>query len=752
MLGRRQTSRGVAAAAAALALLAAGCSRDSATTGPSGLQSKDFAANLRLVGGDQQVGPIASTLAQPIVVRVVDAGGQPVTGATVTFAVRAGGGSVNPAANVSDNNGLVTATWTMGTTLGAAKVVATLTNVFVLDSTVFTATATTGPASKFNKVSGDTQTVNAGRQLAAPLIVKVQDAFGNNLSGVKVTWTPGNLSGSISFVVDTTAADGTASASWRLGTTATFQSATASITGGTPLTFTATATPDTGRKITLVGGANQTGSAGAALATPVQVFVTDQYGNPIVGAPVTWNDSIAGGGSVSLQAGQTSALGTAQTTWTLGRRAGGQYLRAKLTGRNETAAVTATATVGYSDVFAGNFMACGVAAATNNVYCWGAGTDGQLGKGVNSNISAPTTAVSIGPDSVAGPFLAVRQLTGGRNSYCALSVARQIYCWGRTPGQQSVTTNSASLVNIVDPRQQILPMMLAAGLEHLCVLDLSGLGFCTGTNFAGQLGDGTNTSPAVGTYPFIAPPPPANLSWSNIAAGKQHTCAFRQFVSAATANNLVPYCWGLNNAGQVGNGGIANINTPTQVTLPAGFPTVYDTTSLAVGGSHTCILDNAGAAYCWGSNGFGQLGTGVALSATNRDTVMRTVSMPAGVAFRSIYAGEYHTCALSTTGVAYCWGRNDYGQLGDGTTANASAPVAVTGGLVFRSLSVGELFTCGVAGSGPGAAPPPINPGAPSQSPGTVYCWGDNLFGQIGQNTTGNNNPIKAPTKVLYQP
>jgi alpha-tubulin suppressor-like RCC1 family protein len=131
---------------------------------------------------------------------------------------------------------------------------------------------------------------------------------------------------------------------------------------------------------------------------------------------------------------------------------------------------------------------------------------------------------------------------------------------------------------------------------------------------------------------------------------------------------------------------------------------------------------------------------------------MRAVSMPSGVAFRSIYAGEYHTCALSTTGVAYCWGRNDYGQLGDETTTNATKPVLVHGNYIFRSLSVGELFTCGVAGAGQGVAPPPIIPGAPSQSPGTVYCWGDNLFGQIGQNTTGNNQPILVPTRVWYQP
>ncbi|MCC7195045.1 MAG: hypothetical protein IT356_05760 [Gemmatimonadaceae bacterium] len=751
MLGRTQTYRGLAVAAAALALAAAGCRRDSATTGPSGLQPKDFAANLRLVAGDQQIGSIASTLTQPIQVRVVDAGGQPVSGATVTFAVRAGGGSVNPAANISGNDGIVSAMWTMGTTLGTAKVVATLTNVFLLDSAVFTATATKGPAAIFTKVSGDSQTVNAGRQLGAPIVVKVQDAFGNSLSGIRVTWAPGNLSGAVAAMSDTTVADGTASARWTLGTTATNQATTASITGGSLIAFSALATPDTGRKLLLAAGGGQSGFVGRALATAVQVLITDQYGNPVTGESVSWTDSISAGGSVSVRTGTTSPLGTASTTWTLGRQAGPQYLRAKIVGRSETLGVIATGTIGYTDVFAGNFMACGVEAATNNVYCWGAGTDGQLGNGANLSTSAPALPVGIGSSAL----LAVRQLTGGRNSYCALSIARQVYCWGRAPGQGGVT-NTATIVNLVDPRQQMLPMALAAGMEHLCVLDLAGVGFCTGTDFAGQLGNGSFTSPAVGTYPFIAPPAGflTTPNWSVIAAGKQHTCAFRQYVSAATVNNLVPFCWGLNNAGQLGNGDgtLANQNIPVQISLPLGFPTAYDTTSLAVGGSHTCVLDNAGAAYCWGSNGFGQTGTGALASSAARDTVIKRVAQPAGVVFSKIYAGEYHTCAIATGGAAYCWGRNDYGQLGDGTTTNATAPVPVAGGLVFRSLSVGELFTCGVAGASPGAAPPPVIPGTPSQLAGTVYCWGDNMFGQVGQNTTGNNNPVMTPTKLLYQP
>jgi alpha-tubulin suppressor-like RCC1 family protein len=730
---------------------AAACSRDSATTGPTGTQSKDFAANLRLVAGDQQTGPLGSALTQPIQVRVVDAGGQPVQGATVTFSVRAGGGAVNPAANVSDGNGLVSATWTMGTTLGAAKVVAILTNAFVLDSTVFTATATAGPATKFAKVSGDSQTAVASRQLAAPVVVKVQDAFGNNISGIKVTWTPGAFSGSVSFVADTTAADGTASATWRLGTAAIVQSLSASVTGvGTPIGFTATATADTGRTLTIVTGNNQTGNVSAALATQLQVRVTDQHGNVIAGAGVTWNDSLVGGGTGSALAAQTSALGTSSITWTLGNRAGAQLLRAKLTGRTETATFNATANVAFWEVFAGNSQACAIAASNSQAYCWGAGDGGQLGKGVNKNISAPTTPVATAADSVAGPFLSIRQLTGGRNSFCALTVARQIYCWGRVIGQASQNSNTATLVNLVDPRQQILPLMIAAGEEHLCVLDLAGFGFCTGTNFSGQLGDGTYVSPNVGTYPFIAPA--LTDHYSSIVAGRQHTCGFRQNdPPTLLAANLVPVCWGLNTTGQVGNATVttAGVNTRVVINILGAAPTTaFDTTSLSLGASHTCALSaapTAGLAYCWGSNGFGQLGRGTVLSATARDSVARPVSMPAGVTFTRIYAGEYHSCAISTSGIAYCWGRNDFGQLGDGTRTTATAPVGVAGGLSFRSLSLGEFFTCGVTGAA-------ALPGTPSQTAGTVYCWGDNLFGQIGQNTTGNNTPYLTPTRVLYQP
>jgi alpha-tubulin suppressor-like RCC1 family protein len=236
---------------------------------------------------------------------------------------------------------------------------------------------------------------------------------------------------------------------------------------------------------------------------------------------------------------------------------------------------------------------------------------------------------------------------------------------------------------------------------------------------------------------------------ANIGVGRAHGCGIPRFNGAAIpagASQLV-YCWGLNNAGQVGDGTIVNKLVPTAVTAP--FAAVrFDSATLAVGASHACALEGVGSvtpgkAYCWGNNGSGQLGN---VLAVGQSSVPVPVDPPAGGAslvFTRIYAGEHHTCGVTATG-AYCWGRNDYGQLGIGSASATPSlvPVAVAGGLLFRSLSVGELFTCGVVGAA-------TIPGQVSQSAGTAYCWGDNSFGQLGTNAAAT---VSTPTRVAFQP
>lgn len=745
MPGRMKTSPVSAAACVALAVMAAACNPDSATTGPSGLQPKDFAANLRLVSGDQQLAPIGSALALPIVVKVVDAGGQPVQGASVAFSVRAGGGSINPAANVSDGNGIVASTWTLGTSLGANKAVAILTNNFVLDSTTFTATATTGPVAVFTIVSGNNQTATVGQALAAPLVVKAADSFGNPLSGAKVTWTPNASNGSVTFTTDTTAADGTATATWTLGTGVGAQGVVASVLGAAPLTFAATATAGLDRLMTITGGTPQTGSVSTLLPVNLSVSVTDQFSNPVTGAVITWT-IVTGGGSVSVGS-STTVAGVASTAWTLGGTAGAQTVRADLAGTNSQT-FAATATVAFSDVFAGNFMACGIVANNNSVYCWGAGSDGQLGQGSTENVRSPSKAVAFG-----GAPIQARLLSGGRNGFCALSIARTLSCWGKTA--LSAPSTSPTSVALTINAGTAFPNNVGIGEDFGCIINLAGDAGCSGVNVHGQLGDGLAPAGAAGgTFNPLAG---AGI-WSSVVVGRTHGCAMPR--NAGTVASQTPRCWGLNNEGQAGTGNgigtFTDVTAPTAITMPTG--TMRFDSTMAAGATHTCAIEGAtsdvpGRAWCWGNNGYGQLGSSAAVLGAGRYDTPRSVDFPAGVtAWSRIYAGEFHTCAIEAAGSAapgkaWCWGRNDYGQLGIGATSapTATATSAVNIGLTFRSLSLGELYTCGVVG-------PPTIPASPSQPLGTVYCWGDNLFGQIGNGAPASSIPVLAVTRVANQP
>jgi alpha-tubulin suppressor-like RCC1 family protein len=708
------------------------------------------------VDGDQQIGAVAAALTKQLVVKVIDANGLPVEGATVTFNVRGGGGSVNPPANTSSQSGLVSATWTLGTALGANKVVAILTNNYVLDSVVFTATATAGAPRVITITGGNNQISNVGRALPIPLAIKLADQFGFPISGVRVTWTAGAQSGTVVPVRDTSSADGSASANWTLGTNASVtQTVTASAPGLTPIVFTVTTKADTGRVINLTRGNNQRGNVSAALTDSITVKVTDQYGNPIVGDTVTFGDLLSSGGKVGTKLVATAADGSASSVWTLGGIAGAQVQRIKYTIGSQTTTlnINATATLQFSEVTAGNFHVCGVVANSQNAYCWGAGDQGQLGKGTLISATQPSAPVTIGPDTVNGPWLSIRQMTSGRNAYCGLTVARLMYCWGRYIGTTSLS--SATVEAIVDggTNQQILPNFISLGQEHQCVLDLAGAQYCTGFNRHGQLGDSTFVSTPVNTYSITYLPATKNrLSFT--AAGTNHSCAIRRYnpsgtgVPADSIASRTPICWGQGTSGQLGNGFFADSAIPRPIQMPAGV-TGFDSATVAAGDQHSCAIASSPAAklgqtYCWGNNAFGQLGTGTGGTAASRDSIAQPVSQ-GGVAYVRLYAGEYHTCAIASTGDAYCWGRNDYAQLGNGTRSNQSAPVLVQGGLKFRSLSIGELFTCGIVA-------PLGTPGVQSSQPGVMYCWGDNVFGQLGQGTAVNNAPSLTPTKVLNQP
>lgn len=146
--------------------------------------------------------------------------------------------------------------------------------------------------------------------------------------------------------------------------------------------------------------------------------------------------------------------------------------------------------------------------------------------------------------------------------------------------------------------------------------------------------------------------------------------------------------------------------------------------TLTAGGDHTCGLTAGGVAYCWGSNGNGELG--------DASTTTRTapVAVAGGLTFTRLAAGGFHnTCGITNGGAAYCWGRNSLGQLGDGSIIDRTSPTAVSGGLTFADVSVGGFHTCGrtVAGAS--------------------YCWGYNASGAVGDGTTVDRT---TPVTVMF--
>jgi alpha-tubulin suppressor-like RCC1 family protein len=357
----------------------------------------------------------------------------------------------------------------------------------------------------------------------------------------------------------------------------------------------------------------------------------------------------------------------------------------------------------YVAIEGGSTHACGLA-SSGQAYCWGRNAGGQLGDSTAANSSTPVTVYQLG--------VSYTSLTSGNLHNCALTAGGQAYCWGYNPDGRLGDSTFLQPLRPIPVTQGALSFTSAsAGSAHTCALNSSGQAYCWGSNSWSQIGDSTTS------YRFFptAVHQQAGVAFTQISAGNNYTCALD--------GNGQAWCWGYGAGGGLGNNSVLTKRVPVTVQQPAGVTftgvwTEYD---------HTCAVTTGGQSYCWGNNGWFQLGDS---TTTTRSTPV-AVRQPAGVTFTQLAPGSTFTCGLTSAGQAYCWGNNQYGQLGDGTNTSSPLPVAVSqpAGVTFTSIKAEQVGVCGLDGNG------------------QAWCWGRNTFGQLGDGTTTNRN---APVAVSH--
>lgn len=358
----------------------------------------------------------------------------------------------------------------------------------------------------------------------------------------------------------------------------------------------------------------------------------------------------------------------------------------------------------WKDIGTGSAHTCGIQ-GDNTMWCWGLNSHGQLGNGSTTNADSP--------QQVSGGLTWLRANLGADYS-CAIAADLSLYCWGANSSYQLGQGDTGDRQVPTKVGADNTWRQVSAGGAGTCGIMTNGTLWCWGANAFGQAGVGYDSA-------YVTTPTQvgSDNDWRLVRAGSFHTCALK--------NDDTLWCWGDNQNGQLGVGDNTDRNVPTQV---AG---TWIKALTGTDGYHTCGVQpptsrvkDKGTLWCWGLNDEGQLGLG--------DQVSRNVPTQVGsdADWIGLALGYHHSCALrgqkSLGRTLWCWGQNDFGQLGLGDRSRRLTPTMVEGNN-WTKAAAGVGHSCAITG-GPQKA---------------LYCWGSNIDGQLG---VGDTTDRLSPTQV----
>ena len=328
---------------------------------------------------------------------------------------------------------------------------------------------------------------------------------------------------------------------------------------------------------------------------------------------------------------------------------------------------------------------------SGNLWVWGDNTSGQLGDNTTTLKSSPVQTVAWGSNwkqAVCGTQTAVLKTDG------------TLWCWGSNAsgilGDNTTTAKSSPVQTVAYGTNW--KFVTVGNDNNTACIKTDGTLWLWGRNVSGQIGDNTTTAKSSPVQTVAG-----GNNWNKADLGIS-----QQFASAIKSDGTL-WCWGENIFGQLGDNTVIKKSSPVQT---VAYGTNWK--DLSCGGIHAAAIKTDGTLWGWSYNGFGQLGDN---TTTSRSSPVQTVAF--GTNWKQVSCGGSHTLAIKTDGTLWGWGYNNYGQLGDNTLNSRSSPVqTITFATNWKQVACGYHHAAAI------------------KTDGTLWVWGRNSYGQLGDNTT----------------